>query len=91
MNYARIILNLFLFVFTIIVFIFASMKRIKKQRKQKYPFKTIAINGTFKIMSAEYNSMMTAWRQHNGTYPELAIDIESEDLSSNEMLITRVK
>lgn len=53
-----------------------AKQQIIKTRKQTYPFKTMAIGAEFKVSKQKYNSMLTAYRQHNKIHEPIVLSAE---------------
>ncbi len=64
-------------------------KILKTPRKQTYPFKTMAIDDSFKVAKQKYNSMLTAYRQHNKKHEPIVLSAELS--SPGFYTITRTK
>ncbi len=66
----------------------ANKSILSTPRKQKYPFKTMVVGETFKVHQLKYNSMLTAYRQHNKLHDP--IELSSEKSTPGFYLIKRI-
>jgi hypothetical protein len=65
-------------------------EKILTTRRQKYPFKTMAINDTFRVKDGrEYYSMRAAYKQHNKAHPDLAIVIQCARMGTGFIQVKR--
>lgn len=64
-------------------------EQILTTRKQKYPFKTMGINDTFKVVLSKYNSMLTSYRQHNKKHPDMSIVLQCSDMGTGYIQVKR--